>query len=175
MQRREPVVSPASTHRLREPVEQDPQYVAGGGLVQGAVDRVAAGGVRRQARRATGVQQGVDDGRAAGPDAVEERRLAGGGVGGERVEPERGGVVEEIDGGGAVAGAGGLHQQRPTADVDRRSDAERQRVLQHLQVAALDAAPSHTHTQHTVAYVTGTDLSLSADIQLVSEHGRRHL
>jgi len=143
MQHRETGVASSSTDRLRKPVEQRAQHVVGGraGLVQGAVHGVATGRVRRQPAPSDAVEQRVDDGGAARPDAVEERRLAGaGGVDGLRVDVELGGVLEHVDGRRPVAGTRRLHQQRATADVHGRSDAERQRELEHFQVSALDTA-----------------------------------
>ena len=126
MQHCETGVASSSTDRLRKPVEQSPQHVGGGrtSLVQRAVDRVSTGSVRRQAVTAA-VEQRVDDAGAARPDAVEERRLAGGGVDGVRVEAQLGGVVEQVDGGRPVAGTSRLHQHRATAHVHRRTDSER--------------------------------------------------
>ena len=141
MQHRETAVTSSTSDRLRKSVEQSAQHVGGGRarLVESAVDRVAAGGVRREPAGRAGEQR-VDDGRAARPDAVEDRRLAGAGVDGVRVEAQLGGVLEQIDGRRSVAGAGRLHQHRPTADVHRRANSDRQRELENLQVAALHAA-----------------------------------
>jgi len=119
MQRSMTSLSSSSTDSLRKPIQQSPQYIDGSWarLAQRAVDRVPTSGVRREPKAAV-VEQGVDYRNAAGPHAVEERRLAGGEVDGVRVELQFGSVVEKVDSRRTLAGAGRLHEDRATTHVD---------------------------------------------------------
>lgn len=90
-----------STHGFWKPIKDRPYDVIRPSL-QSDIEDVLPGAVRRQPQSAD-VDESGDDGSAARPRPVEERRLAAG-VDGGRVEPEGRTAVEQVDRGGLVAG-----------------------------------------------------------------------